>query len=668
MKIKYFLMFLWTSLILANNQTPTTSPVLINSQLPKKEQLPFEIFIEKEDFELPVGIQTGAVAIWQGKWLFIAGRINGLHGFDLTNNFPPNKQNYDVFVVDIKNKTFKSRSLKISKSGLNNDEIDTLAVTAPQYYQKEQTLYMTGGYGVDNNGNFSTKPILTAINVPGLISWVTEPIKNQTAKQFIRQITNPIFQVTGGVMRQVDNNPTLLMFGQNFQGEYTPSSNGDYTMQVRRFNILDDGINLNVQTLTSSTINPSFRRRDLNIVTNLKTINNQNIMSFTALAGVFTIDGGCWTVPVEISADGKPFMANPNLQSTFKQGMNIYKSATCGLYSDVTNEMYNIIFGGITFEYFQNGSFQTDAEFPFNNQIVVIKKDKNNNYTQYLLDATYPIIPSNFSNPGNTLLFGAGSYFMPTIDSLFPNNIFSFDFFGNKKIIIGYIIGGIQSTVPNTSSQADSAASPYIFKVSLISKENFVPKVPILLRTSSDCSAKVTVVGSNANSNATINVFANSINIGSGQADAAGNFNFTVPTILNDGKYFITVKQTFSGIESKQSNAIAIEINKAQIVKLIKASSDCSGNLSIAGLGADSKALINVFANSINIGQGIASASGHFNFKIATTIANGTYSISVTQTNSLGCTSNPSNAIKVTIKKCVSSDLFIQSLIDKYNC
>jgi hypothetical protein len=33
--------------------------------------------------------------------------------------------------------------------------------------------------------------------------------------------------------------------------------------------------------------------------------------------------------------------------------------------------------------------------------------------------------------------------------------------------IIGYIMGGIQSTLPNTDFQSDSAASPYVFKVVL---------------------------------------------------------------------------------------------------------------------------------------------------------------------------------------------------------
>lgn len=459
-----FIIFLWSNALSGNNQTATLSPVVLN------QNLPFSIKIEKTDFELPNGLQSGAAAIYQGKWLFIAGRINGLHGFGSTNNnFPKNKQNYNIYVVDINNQTVESRSLNDPKSGLSKNEISTLAVTAPQYYQKNNTLYISGGYGTDDKGSFSTKPFLTAIDIPGIISWVTKN-NNATAKQFIRQITHPVFQVTGGYMNQTGNNPTLLIFGQNFHGAYQDSSNGIYTQQIRKFFIIDDGKNLNVNILPSTTPNPNYRRRDLNVVPTIKKVNKQNVFGYTALAGVFTPgqNAGIWTVPVEITADGKPSMANPDLETTFKQGMNIYKSATLGLFSSLNDEMYTIIFGGITFESFTNGQFVTDSEIPFTNQITTLKVNKNNKYTQYLLNLTYPTIQSKNTHPGNTLLFGTGAYFMKTNNlHNHSNDVFNLDNIGKKETTIGYIVGGIQSTLPNTVTIADSAASPYIFKVSI---------------------------------------------------------------------------------------------------------------------------------------------------------------------------------------------------------
>jgi hypothetical protein len=34
--------------------------------------------------------------------------------------------------------------------------------------------------------------------------------------------------------------------------------------------------------------------------------------------------------------------------------------------------------------------------------------------------------------------------------------------------VVGFIVGGIQSTLPNTTAESDSAASPYIFTVTLV--------------------------------------------------------------------------------------------------------------------------------------------------------------------------------------------------------
>ncbi|MDR3478404.1 MAG: hypothetical protein P4M14_10275, partial [Gammaproteobacteria bacterium] len=74
---------------------------------------------------------------------------------------------------------------------------------------------------------------------------------------------------------------------------------------------------------------------------------------------------------------------------------------------------------------------------------------------------------STASNPGNTLLFGAGGRFVPKCGiPMTCNGVIDLAKI-KKQTAIGYIIGGIQSTLVNTFSQADSAASPYIFKVIL---------------------------------------------------------------------------------------------------------------------------------------------------------------------------------------------------------
>jgi len=468
--------FCWaTSFLVAEdasiNQTSEISPIH------NGDHLPFEVEIALADFSLPDGFHSGAFAVHKGKWLFLAGRINGLHGFNNNpDNFPPQKQNTNVYVIDPLAKTVAVRSLHHKHSGLSSSQIDLLAVTSPQFYQEGNTLYMTGGYGIDTKTmTFTTKDVLTAIDVPGLMHWVTEPShKKHQAQRSIRQISNPLFQVTGGYMTRMGKHATLLVFGQDFEGYYLPQNSGTYTQQVRRFRIIDDGVFLGIEEEEAKPPvgDPLYRRRDLNILPCIKMHKGKTEPYLAAFSGVFTLAGGAWTVPVTITPTGRPSMRNPSHKTTFKQGMNNYVCATAGLFSEKHQNMYNLFFGGISFEYYDDGSFATDPALPFINQVTTIARQSNGHFKQYLMDASYPYIESTASNPGNQLLFGAGADFIPAEGlQAYSNGVIKLDALGKHHTLLGYIVGGIQSTVPNTTTISDSSASPYIFKVLLKNKK-----------------------------------------------------------------------------------------------------------------------------------------------------------------------------------------------------
>jgi len=457
------LLVITTSQVFAgDNQTDDLSPVLPASGVP------FRIQIEKMNFELPVGLHSGVVGVYKGLWILIAGRTNGLHGFGL-DPFPPSEQNTSIYVVNPTTGAVASRSLTDPGSGLSQEQIDTLSVTSPQAYQQDNTLYMTGGYGVDTGtGLFGTKPVLTAIWLPGIVDWVMDQKnKNYSVAKNIRQLVDPIFQISGGQMAKLGD-LTQLMFGQNFTGVYTDISNGAYSEQVRQFKIKNTGGGLSVDIWPArpSTPNANFRRRDLNILPVILNSNNRLQYGFVAYSGVFTLATGVWTVPVIINPTGDPTMADPTLTTTFKQAMNHYVSASAGLYSRKYNSMYNIFFGGISYGFYSGGVFQTDNEIPFINQVTTVKIDQNGSFTQYLMDNEYPVILSTGVNPGNQLLFGAGAYFIPANIRQYSNSVISLDSLRGATVI-GYIVGGIQSTVPDTSVDADSSASAYVFKVTL---------------------------------------------------------------------------------------------------------------------------------------------------------------------------------------------------------
>lgn len=455
----------------AANQTPDITPIQSD------RTLPFQVKLKRANFCMPQGVQSYQHAIYKDFWLIITGRTDGLHGFaNSPDNFPARAQNTVVYVVDSRRHKIYSRDLKDPHSGLTQEQIDLLSVTAAQSYQTEdkKTLYITGGYGIDTaSGQFTTKDCLSAINVPGLIRWVVKPRSGETAAQHIRQIFDPIFQVTGGYMNQIGNNPTLLIVGQDFEGVYhDPSQPATqvYTEQVRRFRILDNGKHLSFEALEPRplTPDPNYRRRDLNVVPTLKLVKGHLKESFTALSGVFTPppDTGIWTVPVEVTADGIPSMANPGQPTTFKQGMNNYDSAVMGLFSEKSGDMFHVIFGGMSFGFFENCEFKTDDEIPFINQTTTIKVDRCGHYSQHLMrNGSFPKILSRFVNPGNPLLFGSEcEVFLFHDVPKYRSGILKLDAI-KKPTVIGYIIGGIASTLPNTNTYADSFSSPLIFKV-----------------------------------------------------------------------------------------------------------------------------------------------------------------------------------------------------------
>jgi hypothetical protein len=452
----------WVSTAGADNQTATLSPVLPSSGVP------FRIAIEQSQFQLPSGLQSFVVGTYRDKWLLLAGRSNGLHGFDPSNdNFPPNQQNTTVFVVDAIGQTVATRSLTDAQSGLTQAQIDTLSVTASQSCQSGRTLYIAGGYGIDTaSGVLTTKDAFTAIDIRGLIHWVTDPSPGETAAQHIRQVFHPIVQLTGGFMAETTRRHMLLGFGQTFSAGNV-FVNGIYSEQIRRFRVRDNRRTLALlpEDAVPAAPNPDYRRRDLNVVP----IIDNGRKRFVAFSGVFTPSNGVWTVPIELDRAGVPSTADPDAPGTFKQAMNNYASATLGFYSSKARSSYTVLMGGISFGFFAGGQFQTDAQLPFINQVTTIARDRSGTFSQHLMDAEFPVILSTASNPGNPLLFGTGATFIRARKvSAYTNGVIRLDALRRKPRLLGYVVGGIQSTLPNTNTSSDSAASPYVFTVTLV--------------------------------------------------------------------------------------------------------------------------------------------------------------------------------------------------------
>ncbi|HEY6563665.1 MAG TPA: hypothetical protein VIY86_04175, partial [Pirellulaceae bacterium] len=441
------------------------SPIVVGGTLP------YQVHLEPYDFgsaDFPT-LHSYASATFDNQWVLLAGRTNGLHsltsgGF---NSFPPASQNREVWVIDPVTRQTWHRSLESAGSGLSQSVVDSLTRTNTQFDQQGGTLYVTGGYGYDRTTNrFGTSDTLSAIDLGALAAWVQNGTGSAAAA--LRQLHDPIFKVTGGGMARIGGT-THLVFGQDFDGPYAGGAvDGHYTKQVRSFEVLDDGVELSIQNARQSMPVDAYRRRDLNVVPMLHRdpLTGELEQSLTALSGVFTPPPGfgIWTVPVEIDADGMPTMADPSLTGTFKQGMNTYHSAKLGLFDPTTGEMHTVLFGGISYQFYDraNGVFVNDPQVPFINQLTSIVRDAAGNYTQYLLDTEFPLL----TNPdnGQAWRFGANAEFFvaPGLATL-PHNILDLSQF-TQPTTVGYIVGGLASDDGNFGN---TAASNIVFRVSV---------------------------------------------------------------------------------------------------------------------------------------------------------------------------------------------------------
>lgn len=444
----FFLLAVLSREAMADNQTTDVSPILTSG-------LSYSVGLQVADMgsaTLPT-LQSYAVGSYNGEWIFVAGRTNGLHNFtnDGLLNFPPAFQNQDIWVIDPTTKQTWSRS--ITTSDLSTTAMNSLSATSTEFVQNGNTLYVAGGY-LYASGTFTTYNTLTALDLPGVVDWVKNGSSSLASQ--VRQTTDSTVQVTGGRMDLV-NGKTFLSFGQDFEGPYTPGANGVYTQQVRSFTINDSGGNLSISDVSASTADPSFRRRDMNIVPIVTS--GSSGPALVALSGVFTVTGGAWTVPVEISGSGIPTMADPNNPATFKQGMNNYAAPSIVLYSQTRDENNIVVLGGISLQTNVSGTFVTDNEMPFTSQATSIVRNSDGVYSQYYLGDVYPDIIDE--STGNPLLFGAGAEFLRNPDLALVDGAIDLDVL-TSETMLGWVFGGIAAQQANDGR---TAASNELFEV-----------------------------------------------------------------------------------------------------------------------------------------------------------------------------------------------------------
>lgn len=413
---------------------------------------PFQIAVEPLNISNLGGLQSYAFGQHNGKWLIIGGRLDGLHRRQPFAAFDVAGHNNQLIVIDPISEQKWTAPLTSLSVGLQ----EQLSSTNMQFYQVGNYLYLTGGYGYSATANdHTTYSNLTAVDVPATINAI---ITNASFVPNFRQITDAQFQVTGGRLEKI-HNTFYLVGGQKFIGRYNPMgpNNGpgfiqEYTDQIRKFNLIDDGNTITINHLPSITDSDELHRRDYNVTAQIMPNGDEGV---TAFSGVFQ------------KTANLPFLNCVNIDSVgytvnnaFEQYYNHYHCGHFPIYSATANEMHTLFFGGIAQYYDSAGILVQDNEVPFVKTIARVTRVASGIMSEYKLPVEMPA------------LLGAGSEFIP-IENLprYNNGVFKLDDFVDDTTLVGYIYGGISSTAANiffTNTGTESSASSQIFKVYVI--------------------------------------------------------------------------------------------------------------------------------------------------------------------------------------------------------
>ncbi len=412
-----------------------------------------------------IGLHSFAFAQHGSKWLFVGGRINGLHGINSNDGFPGEYANNYVIVIDTN--TWQTYSSNLSE--LPKNVADPLRSTNMQYLQKGAYLYLTGGYGIDSTiKDYVTFPTLTAIPVSNMIDSV---VAGKPILSLIRQVNDTNLAVCGGEMISLGNQYGIV-FGHHFKGRYshppTPLFTQKYTDQIRRFNLTDNGNNLAVSGFVYETDTNNYHRRDLNVVPAILTDGSE---AYRAFGGVFRKDKDLpFEEPVTISA------ATTLIHQNYKQQMSHYTCALLPLYDSISKKMYTTFFGGISLNDYQpnTNTVKYDTLVPFISDITTLTVYPDNSMSE-------AVMPQQLTG-----LLGANAKFI--LNRQLPhysNEVIKLHQLPPGKIFAGYLFGGIRARQANNgiSTANDTIYRVYLTKTtsSIIATENSFPSLGAML-------------------------------------------------------------------------------------------------------------------------------------------------------------------------------------------
>jgi hypothetical protein len=375
------------------------------------------------------GLHSFAIAQVQEEWLIIGGRRDGLHARQPFNAFPASANNDSIYLYNPNNQQLWSSGLGNLPTALQ----EQLQATNLNFYQEADTLYLVGGYGYSlTAANHITHPYLTTVQLSGLAAAIKT---GQIIAPFFKQLQHNDLAVTGGNLAKIEE-VFYLVGGHRFDGRYNPMNNPtftqQYTDQVRRFTVNNQGSSLSVQWLTPFADPVHLHRRDYNL---LPLLRPQNQEAWLISSGVFQLVNNLpYLYPVEIDSAG----IYPKTQ--FSQLLSNYHSAKISLY-DSTLDMHHYLFlGGMARYYYQGNTLIEDNQVPFVNTISRLSRNAQGQFQEFRMTGEMPAF------------LGASAEFIPVYPHQPHHHLLQLPAQSNDTLLLGYLVGGIYSPQRNPFS------------------------------------------------------------------------------------------------------------------------------------------------------------------------------------------------------------------------
>ena len=391
---------------------------------------PFTLRLEQMEINNLPSLQSFAYATWQGKWLLVGGRIDGLHRRQPWATFDEEGQNKYIYVVDVEKKLVWKQSLEKLPTSI----AEQLQSTNMEFFQTGNSLVLTGGYGYSKTADdHITFPYLTIIKADELITAIMN--KNEISGSFV-QIRDERMAVAGGRLAKIGDT-VLIAGGQRFDGRYNPHGpdhgpgfTQEYTNEIRKFTIEYEKNIPGIKNYSAIKDTINLHRRDYNLVPQ---VFQHDELGYTMFSGVFQYNED---VPFTNFVDilGGTYKVN----NSFKQKFSHYHSAVLPLYDKTTASMYTVFFGGIARYYpGSNGKIMDNKDVPFTKTISIITRKEGKVEETYL-----PLQMPGYSGTAAEFIFTEGI-------QMFKGGIADINLLKEGEELIGYIMGGINSSSKN---------------------------------------------------------------------------------------------------------------------------------------------------------------------------------------------------------------------------